>query len=209
MTDRTPTEATWLLKQGATPEQALERIAQRIAVWRDSDPDEDESWESYYSAAFDMLSAEVDDIISAVSKPIAASPPAPAGAPLTFTYRNWRGEVSERHVRIIGIRFGSSEWHPEPQLLLRAFDLDKGEEREFAVNDIGPHPLDAAAIRAEALEEHIRLLNTEAKRLLDEAEAMPTGFEQDSRGVAMILEARALDEAADALRRLADKGEAE
>jgi len=140
---------------------------------------------------------------------LAASPLAPAAEPVAFAYRNWRGEVSERHVRIIGIRFGSSEWHPEPQLLLRAFDLDKGEEREFAVNDIGPHPLDAAAIRAEALEEHIRLLNTEAKRLLDEAEAMPTGFEQDSRGVAMILEARALDEAADALRRLADKGEAE
>jgi hypothetical protein len=78
MNDRTPTEATWLLKQGATPEQALERIAQRIAVWRDADPDEDESWESFYSAAFDMLSAEVDGIISAVAQPLAASPPAPA-----------------------------------------------------------------------------------------------------------------------------------
>jgi len=79
MTDRTvPTEPTWLLKQGATPEQALERIAQRIAVWRDADPDEDESWESFYSAAFDMLSAEVDGIISAVAQPLAASPPAPA-----------------------------------------------------------------------------------------------------------------------------------
>lgn len=77
MTDRTPTEPTWLLKQGAAPEQALERIAQRIAVWQDADPDEDESWESFYSAAFDMLSAEVDAIISAVAQPLAASRAAP------------------------------------------------------------------------------------------------------------------------------------
>lgn len=68
---------------------------------------------------------------------LSSTPPAAAGESVTFTYRNWRGEVAERRVRIIGIRFGSTEWHPEPQLLLRAFDIDKGEEREFAVADIG------------------------------------------------------------------------
>lgn len=57
--------------------------------------------------------------------------------PLSFVYRNWRGEVSQRRVRPLGIRFGSTEWHPEPQWLLRAVDLDKDEEREFAMRDIG------------------------------------------------------------------------
>lgn len=116
-----------------------------------------------------------------------ASPPAPAAEPVANIF-------------------------PEDLRALRS--LPEHRATLFAMPEDGAvplytHPLDAAAIRAEALEEHIRLLNTEAKRLLDEAEAMPTGFEQDSRGVAMILEARALDEAADALRRLADKGEVE
>lgn len=72
---------------------------------------------------------------------LAAAPePAPAGEPLTFTYRNYRGEIALRRVQPLAIRFGSTEWHPEPQWLLRAFDLDKGEEREFAMRDIGAPP---------------------------------------------------------------------
>lgn len=55
---------------------------------------------------------------------------------LTFTYRNYRGEVSERRVCPISVEFGSNQWHPEPQWLLRAFDLDKGEDRVFAMRDM-------------------------------------------------------------------------
>jgi len=32
--------------------------------------------------------------------------------------------------------FGSTEWHPEPQWLLEAFDIEKGERRSFAMADI-------------------------------------------------------------------------
>jgi hypothetical protein len=58
---------------------------------------------------------------------------------VTFTYTNYRGEVS---VRLVlppdtgGFFCGSTEWHPEPQWLLRALDLHKGLERTFAVKDI-------------------------------------------------------------------------
>lgn len=57
--------------------------------------------------------------------------------PLIVTYRNWRGEVSERRILPILIRYGTSKWHPEPQWLMLATDVDKGEEREFALKGFG------------------------------------------------------------------------
>ncbi|GGE18468.1 hypothetical protein GCM10011390_42060 [Aureimonas endophytica] len=57
---------------------------------------------------------------------------------LTFFYRNYRGEVSERHVRARSavFTFGVSKWHPEPQWFLSAIDVDKMDGRDFAVADI-------------------------------------------------------------------------
>jgi len=54
---------------------------------------------------------------------------------LRFNYTNWRGEAAERWATPISVRFGTSEWHRKPQWLMRAFDHDKGEEREFALTD--------------------------------------------------------------------------
>lgn len=62
-----------------------------------------------------------------------------AGASLSefrFPYKNHRGEHGHRRVSPIRIWFGSTEWHPEPQWLLRAFDLDKDAERDFALSQI-------------------------------------------------------------------------
>lgn len=55
-----------------------------------------------------------------------------------FSYRNWRGEIAERRVRPIRMEFGATEWHPEPQWLMIAWDLDKNAERAFAMADINP-----------------------------------------------------------------------
>lgn len=55
---------------------------------------------------------------------------------LVFWYRNYRGEEGYRRVRPISLRFGVSEWHAEPQWLLKAEDLEKGSEREFAMRDV-------------------------------------------------------------------------
>lgn len=54
----------------------------------------------------------------------------------TFDYKNHRGERSRRTVRPIRIWFASTAWHPEPQWLLEAFDLDKMATRDFAMASI-------------------------------------------------------------------------
>lgn len=59
-----------------------------------------------------------------------------AGQRLAFGYRNWRGKVAERRAEVLGIKWGATSWHPEPGWLLRALDLDKGEERLFAMADM-------------------------------------------------------------------------
>lgn len=51
-------------------------------------------------------------------------------------YTNYRGETADRRIVPIRIRFGSTEWHPEPQWLLEAFDLDRGANRAFAMRDV-------------------------------------------------------------------------
>lgn len=54
---------------------------------------------------------------------------------IRFRYTNWRGEVGERHATPISLRFGTSKWHRKAQWLMRAYDHDKGAEREFALLD--------------------------------------------------------------------------
>lgn len=54
-------------------------------------------------------------------------------------YRNHKGETAVR--RIVPypnrpVEFGSNRWHPTPQWLLYAWDLDKKAERTFALKDI-------------------------------------------------------------------------
>lgn len=53
-----------------------------------------------------------------------------------FWYKNYRGEVAKRRVRPLYIHFGKTEWHPTEQWLMCAFDLDKGETRDFAMVDM-------------------------------------------------------------------------
>jgi predicted DNA-binding transcriptional regulator YafY len=55
---------------------------------------------------------------------------------VTFTYKNYRGEASVRLVRPIMVAFGSTGFHPEPQWLLHAWDINKEAERTFAMKDI-------------------------------------------------------------------------
>lgn len=55
---------------------------------------------------------------------------------VTFTYKNWRGMVSTRTVQPFRIFFGVTEYHPDPQWLLEAWDCDKDAARTFALKDI-------------------------------------------------------------------------
>lgn len=59
------------------------------------------------------------------------------GETLRFLYKNYRGEIGLREVAVpIVARFGSTEWHPEPQWLVHAIDVEKGLPREFALRDM-------------------------------------------------------------------------
>lgn len=85
----------------------------------------------------------------------AALTPAPDAAqteavPVTLTYTNWRGETSERTITPKRVWFGATDWHPEPQWLLTAFDEEKQADRDFALKDFG-HPAAPAPGIAEAL----------------------------------------------------------
>jgi predicted DNA-binding transcriptional regulator YafY len=57
---------------------------------------------------------------------------------LTFTYKNWKCEISERTIdtHSINIYYGEVEWHKEEQWLMEAIDLDKKDFRTFAIQDI-------------------------------------------------------------------------
>jgi predicted DNA-binding transcriptional regulator YafY len=59
-----------------------------------------------------------------------------ASKTIVFRYTNWRGEVSSRKVLPQGLWFGSTEWHPTEQWFLRGQDVEKGEVRDFALQDI-------------------------------------------------------------------------
>ena len=55
---------------------------------------------------------------------------------LRIEYTNWRGETSVRTIVPLNIWFGSTEWHPVEQWLMRAVDIEKDAERDFALTDI-------------------------------------------------------------------------
>lgn len=55
---------------------------------------------------------------------------------VTFTYTNHRGETAQRRIVPGDLYFGSTEFHPERQWLLKAFDMDKLTIRDFAMKDI-------------------------------------------------------------------------
>lgn len=67
------------------------------------------------------------------------APPAPQ-EPVKLFYKNWRGEIAERAIIPRSVRYGSTEWHTEPQWLLLALDVEKNAEREFALKNFGTGP---------------------------------------------------------------------
>lgn len=63
---------------------------------------------------------------------------------IDIDYTNHRGERSLRRIRPQSIEWGSTEWHPEKQWLLHAYDLDKAVWRTFALRDV--HRWDARGL---------------------------------------------------------------
>lgn len=51
-------------------------------------------------------------------------------------YTNWKGVTSDRRVRPVELWFGATEYHSSEQWFLKALDIEKDEERDFAMKDI-------------------------------------------------------------------------
>jgi hypothetical protein len=74
-------------------------------------------------------------------------------------YTNWRGEFAVRKIIPQSIWFGATEWHPEPQWLLKAIDVEKNAERDFALTGFAtPIPAKAdALVVTDAMVEALKL----------------------------------------------------
>jgi hypothetical protein len=55
---------------------------------------------------------------------------------IKIVYKNWKNIVSTRNIIPICTWFGKSKYHLEEQWFIKAFDIDKNEERDFAMRDI-------------------------------------------------------------------------
>jgi len=51
-------------------------------------------------------------------------------------YTSWKGETRWRQVKPKSIYFGATQYHPDPQWLMKALDLEKNKVRDFAMHDI-------------------------------------------------------------------------
>lgn len=72
------------------------------------------------------------------------SVPATAKSPVWLDYTNYRGERAVRCVTPKGLWFGTSDYHPERQWLLKVFDHDRQADREYAMSGIhGWYPSEA------------------------------------------------------------------
>lgn len=55
---------------------------------------------------------------------------------VSIVYTNYKGITSIRQIIPKEILFGHNEWHAEDQWLMIAYDIQKRDERTFALKDI-------------------------------------------------------------------------
>lgn len=55
---------------------------------------------------------------------------------VNILYTNWKGDTRWRKIIPISIEFKMTQWHKKEQWILNAIDVDKNEERGFAIKDI-------------------------------------------------------------------------
>jgi predicted DNA-binding transcriptional regulator YafY len=53
--------------------------------------------------------------------------------PLHIAYMNWKGVIRERIIVPIKMWYGKTDWHPVPQYLLEALDVEDGKVKDFAM----------------------------------------------------------------------------
>ena len=55
---------------------------------------------------------------------------------VTILYTNYKGETRYREIIPKSIEFKATEWHKEEQWILNAFDIEKNDDRGFALKDL-------------------------------------------------------------------------
>lgn len=55
---------------------------------------------------------------------------------VTIVYTNYKGHTAVRKILPKDIYYGHTDWHPEDQWLLTAYDVNKEADRTFAIKDI-------------------------------------------------------------------------
>jgi predicted DNA-binding transcriptional regulator YafY len=55
---------------------------------------------------------------------------------ITVRYKNWHGQTALRSIIPIEVSWGSTEWHPHAQWLLKVWDIERGDYRQYALKDI-------------------------------------------------------------------------
>lgn len=110
-----------------------------------------------------------------------AAAPAPQPAPdgsvvLTMLYRNWRGEIRVRTIKPLGLRYGTTKWHPDPGWLLTVWDFDKEAERDFALSACQFAALAAAPAPQPEADERERRELAETLDRADQIEALTTAI---------------------------------
>ena len=56
-------------------------------------------------------------------------------APVRFAYTNYRGEPSIRNAVPKRLWYGATQYHPDDQWIMTAWDIDKQQDRDFALSD--------------------------------------------------------------------------
>ena len=54
---------------------------------------------------------------------------------IKITYKNYKGEISERKIQPISLKYRSTEYHKDTWIL-KAYDIEKKVHRDFALTDI-------------------------------------------------------------------------
>lgn len=107
--------------------------------------------------------------------------------PVTLIYTNYRGEMSERTITPQRVWYGSTEWHPEPQWLITAFDHEKQANRDFALKDFGYL---APSTRAQALEEAAKIAEGDSPLFYHQSGDCESGFHSGRVAAAAAIRAR-------------------
>ena len=56
--------------------------------------------------------------------------------PVSFSYVNYKGVFKRRKAILQAVYWGSNKWHSKDQWLVIGWDLEKQEERTYALKDI-------------------------------------------------------------------------